>query len=58
MKTHGRRLRQDGAINRMEISILKYEEELKSGDADEKKLLNKKIERARTTIANTKAKLV
>jgi len=55
MKQHGKRLRQEGAIKRTEASIVTYEEKLKScKDDNEKKLLNKKIERAQTTIKNTK----
>ncbi|SVD75187.1 uncharacterized protein METZ01_LOCUS428041 [marine metagenome] len=57
MKQHGKRLRQEGAIKRTEASILAYEEKLKSCEDDnEKKLLKKKIERAQTTIKNTKVK--
>ena len=55
MKQHGKRARQEGAIKRTEASILAYEEKLKSSKTnDEKKLLKKKIERAQTTIKNTK----
>ena len=55
MKQHGKRARQEGAIERTEASILVYEEKLKScKDDNEKKLLKKKIERAQTTIKNTK----
>jgi rubrerythrin len=55
MKQHGKRARQEGAIERTEASILVYEKNLKSSkDDDEKKLLKKKIERAQTTIKNTK----
>ena len=55
MKQHGKRARQEGAIKRTETSILVYEEKLKSCEDDkEKKLLKKKIERAQTTIKNTK----
>jgi len=55
MKQHGKRARQEGAIKRTEASIVTYEEKLKScKDDNEKKLLNKKIERAQTTIKNTK----
>tara|TARA_B100001250_G_C19338897_1_gene588130 strand:+ start:88 stop:258 length:171 start_codon:yes stop_codon:yes gene_type:complete len=50
-----KRIRQEGAIKRTEASILVYEEKLKSCEDDtEKKLLKKKIERAQTTIKNTK----
>ena len=55
MKQHGKRARQEGAIKRTEASILVYEEKLKScKDDNEKKRLMKKIERAKTTIKNTK----
>jgi len=54
MKQHGKQARQEGAIKRTEKSILVYEEGLKSANDDEKKLLKKKIERAQTTIKNTK----
>jgi len=55
MKQHGKRARQEGAVKRTEASILVYEEKLKSCEDDtEKKLLKKKIERAQTTIKNTK----
>ncbi|MBT4698222.1 MAG: hypothetical protein HN982_03835 [Candidatus Marinimicrobia bacterium] len=54
-KQHGRRLRREGAIERIGTTILVYEEQLKSNKSDdEKKLLKKKIEGARTTIENTK----
>ena len=57
-KQHGKRLRQEGAIKRIEASILVYEEQLKSNkDDNEKKLLKKKIERAQTTVENTKENL-
>ena len=57
METFGKRFRQEGAIKRIETSILVHEEQLKSSKSDdEKKLLNKKIERAQTTIKNTKIK--
>ena len=50
-----KRARQKGAIERTKASILVYEEKLKSCEDDtEKKLLKKKIERAKTTIENTK----
>jgi hypothetical protein len=55
MKQHGKRSRQEGAIKRTEESILKWEQELKSTEHDDfKKLIKKKIERAKTTIINTK----
>jgi hypothetical protein len=51
----GKHDRQDSAIKRTEISILAYEEKMKSSKTDdEKKLLKKKIERAQTTVKNTK----
>ena len=54
-KQHGKRLRREGAIKRIEASVLVHEEQLKSSKSDdEKKLLKKKIERAQTTIKNTK----
>jgi len=57
-KQHGKRLRQEGAIKRIETSILVYEEHLKSNkNDDEKKLLKKKIERAQTTVENTKGNM-
>ena len=50
-----KRTRQEGAIERTKASILVYEEKLKSCEDDtEKKRLMKKIERAQTTIKNTK----
>ena len=55
---HGKRLRQEGAIKRIETSILVHKEQLKSNkNDDEKKLLKKKIERAQATIENTKGNL-
>ena len=55
MKQNKKRARQEGAVERTKASILVYEEKLKSiKDDNEKKLLNKKIERAQTTIKNTK----
>ena len=54
-KQHGNRVRQEGAIKRIESSVLVHEEQLKSSKSDdEKKLLKKKIERAQTTVENTK----
>ena len=51
----GKHDRQEAAIKRTEATILAYEEKLKSDKKDdEKKLLKKKIERALTTIENTK----
>jgi len=50
-----KRARQVSAIERTKASILVYEEKLKSCEDDtEKKLLKKKIERAQTTVKNTK----
>ena len=50
-----KRARQERAIERTKASILAYEEKLKlCKDDNEKKLLKKKIERAQTTIKNTK----
>ena len=50
-----KRIRQEGAIKRTEASLLKWEEELKKcKDDDFKRLIKKKIERAKTTIENTK----
>ena len=57
-KQHGKRLRQEGAIKRIETSILVHEEQLKSNkNDDEKKLLKKKIERAQATVENTKGNM-
>jgi len=54
-KQHGKQLRREGAIKRIEASILVHGEQLKSSkNDDEKKLLKKKIERAQTTVKNTK----
>ena len=54
-KQHGKRLRREGAIKRIETSNLVHKEQLKSSKSDdEKKLLKKKIERAQTTVENTK----
>ena len=54
-KQHGKRLRREGAIKRIGATILVHEEHLKSIKSDdEKKLLKKKIERAQTTVENTK----
>lgn len=51
-----KRIRQEGAIKRTEASLLKWEEELNNPKVDDdfKKLIKKKIERAKTTIENTK----
>ena len=61
---HGKRARQEGAVERTEASILVYEEllavlprvdsDINFNPQDEKKRLMKKIERAKTTIKNTK----
>ena len=57
-KQHGKRLRREGAIKRIETSIPVHEEQLKSSKSDdEKKLLKKKIERAQTTVENTKGNM-
>ena len=49
-----KRIRQEGAIKRTEVSLLKWEEELKKcKDDDFRRLIKKKIERATTTIENT-----
>ena len=55
-KRHGKKLRQEGAIKRTQASLLKWEEELNNPKVDDdfKKLIKKKIERAKTTIENTK----
>ena len=51
-------MRQEGAIKRIETSILVHEEQLKSNKSDdEKKLLKKKIERAQATVKNTKGNM-
>ena len=57
-KQHGKRLRQESAIKRIEVSILVHKEQLKSSKSDdEKKLLKKKIERAQATVENTKGNM-
>jgi hypothetical protein len=57
-KQHGKQLRREGAIKRIEASVLVHEEQLKSSKSDdEKKLLKKKIERAQATVENTKENL-
>ena len=55
----GEILRRQGAIERVEASIVTYEEQLKnSNNSDEmNKLIKKKIERAKKTLDNTKANL-
>ena len=51
----GKRERKEDAIKRTEATILVYEDGLQHcKDDNEKKLLKKKIERAQTTIENTK----
>ena len=52
----GKTLRRQGAIERVEASIVTYEEQLKnSNNSDEmNKLIKRKIERAKTTVKNTK----
>ena len=60
MKSRQRKnLRRQGAIERVEASIVTYEEQLKnSNNSDEmNKLIKKKIERAKKTLDNTKANL-
>ena len=51
-----KRARQESAIERTKASLLKWEEELKNPKVDDdfKKLIKKKVERAQTTIKNTK----
>mgnify|MGYP001430904337 CR=1 FL=1 len=50
-----KRERKEESIKRTESSLLKWEEELKKcKDDDFKRLIKKKIERAQTTIKNTK----
>ena len=51
-----KRVRQEGAIKRTEASIITYEEQLKSSNNSDEmnKLIKRKIERAKTTIKNTK----
>ena len=51
-----KRIRQESAIKRTQTSLLKWEEEFKNPKVDDdfKKLIKKKIERAKTTIENTK----
>ena len=56
MKQHGKQARQEGAIKRTEASIVTYEEQLKNSNNSNEmnKLIKRKIERAKTTIKNTK----
>ena len=51
-----KRIRQESAIKRTQASLLKWEEELNNPKVDDdfKKRIKKKIERAKTTIENTK----
>ena len=51
-----KRARQERAVKRTKASRLKWEEEFKNPKVDDdfKKLIKKKIERAKTTIKNTK----
>jgi len=55
----GKILRRQGAIERVEASIVTYEEQLKNGNNSDEmnKLIKKKIERAKKTLDNTKANL-
>ena len=55
----GKTIRRQGAIERVEASIVTYEEQLKnSNNSDEmNKLIKKKRERATKTLDNTKANL-
>ena len=54
-KQHGRQERQEGAMKRTEAQLAIYEQQLVNDKNN--KDLKKKIERAKTTIANTKKKL-
>ena len=56
MKQHGKQARQEGAIKRTEASIVTYDEQLKNSNNSNEmnKLIKRKIERAKTTISNTK----
>ena len=51
-----KRRRQEGAIERTKASIVTYEEQLKNSNNinEMNKLIKRKIERAKTTISNTK----
>ena len=52
---HGKRERQEGAIERTEAQLAIYEQNVKDATKDtDNKFLKKKIERAKTTIENTK----
>ncbi len=70
MKQHGKRARQESAIKRLENTVTMHEanaeltvaimkeKELSTGAADKVESIRaKKIERAKTTIKNTKEKL-
>jgi hypothetical protein len=54
-KQFGKRDRQEGAMKRTEAQLKVYEQELVNDKGN--KDLKKKIERAKTTIENTKKKL-
>ena len=55
METFGRRFRQEGAIKRTEAQLAIYEQNVKDAkEGTDNKVLKKKIERAKTTIENTK----
>jgi hypothetical protein len=50
-----KRYRQESALKRTEVSLLRWEQELKSNkDDDFIKLIKKKIERTKATVENTK----
>jgi|TARA_Y100000296_G_C5161022_1_gene251833 hypothetical protein len=56
---HAKRIRQESAIKRTDEHLLKWQEELKEcKDNDFKKLIKKKIERAKSTIENTKRNII
>jgi len=55
METVGKRFRQEGAIKRTEAQLAIYEQNVKDAkEGTDNKVLKKKIERAKTTIKNTK----
>ena len=55
METFGKRFRQEGAIKRTEAQLAIYEQNVKDAkEGIDNKVLKKKIERAKTTIENTK----
>ena len=56
MKQNKKRARQEGAVERTKASNVTYEEQQKnSNNSDEmNKIIKRKIERAKTTIKNTK----